>query len=117
MARERMYGSAMDCISTAVCTRTGMPFCSQTSATARQFITVASMPMWSARVRSILPPAFLAPRQKLPPPMTMPTWTPMSTHSLMTSQTWPMTSKSRPVPLSPDRASPLIFSSTRLYTG
>ena len=60
-------------ISMAVCTRTGMPFCSHTSATARQFITVASMPMWSARVRSMAPPLFLAPRQKLPPPTTRPT--------------------------------------------
>ena len=84
---------------------------------AMQFMAVASMPIWSARVRSMWPSPFLTPRQKLPPPMTTPTWTPMATHSLMTSATRPMTWKSRPKCLSPARASPLIFSSTRLYFG
>ena len=36
--------SAMARISMAVCTRTGIPFCSHTSATARQFITVPAFP-------------------------------------------------------------------------
>ena len=53
MALARMYGSATARISSAVCTRTSTPFCSSTSAMAMQFIAVASMPMWSARVRSI----------------------------------------------------------------
>ncbi len=58
-----------------------------------QFMAVASIPMWSARVRSMLPSPSLTPRQKLPPPMTIPTCTPMSTHCLITSHTRPMTSK------------------------
>ena len=72
VARCRMYGSAIRFISIAVCTRTGTPRCSSASASASALIVVASMPIWSARVRSILPPPSLTPRQKLPPPTTTP---------------------------------------------
>ena len=78
---------------------------------------VASIPILSALTRSTLPAPSLTPRQKLPPPMTTPTSTPMSTHFFTASHTLPITPKSRPLCFSPASASPLIFSSTRLYTG
>ena len=47
---------------------TSTPRCSSASATASAFIAVPSIPIWSARVRSIEPE--LRPLQKLPPPTT-----------------------------------------------
>ena len=76
-------------------------------------MTVASMPMWSARVRSMLP--LERPRQKLPPPTTMATSTPISTSSFTGLQMLSTVSKSMPWPALPARDSPLSFKSTRLY--
>ena len=119
MDLDRVKYSANLFISTAVRTLASRPCCSRASATAMAFITVASMPIASAWLRCSLPEPFLTPRQKLPPPMTRPTWTPISTHSLMEAQTALILSKSRPKPspaavFSP-RASPLTFSRMRLY--
>ena len=76
----------------------------------------ASMPIWSARVRSILPPPSLTPRQKLPPPTTMPISQPCSLHFLYRHR---IPGRSRQNSgrnvLSPASASPLIFMRTRLY--
>ena len=73
MARRaslRVKGCATWGMVMEVNTSVGTPSCSSLSETARAFITVASMPILSARVRSILP--LERPRQKLPPPTTMP---------------------------------------------
>jgi len=51
-------------------TRVGTPAFSSASCIASAFITVASMPIWSAVVRSIPWAAPLRPRKMLPPPMT-----------------------------------------------
>ena len=66
-------------------------------ATASALMAVASMPMWSARVRSILPPPSFTPRQKLPPPTTMPI-SHARFDALLDHIAYrrPMTSKSRP---------------------
>ena len=78
-ALRRMNGSATLIMFSAVCTRTGTPRCSMASCMASELMTVASMPMWSAVVRSMLVPCL--PRQKLPPPSTMPTSTPIVMHA------------------------------------
>lgn len=78
IARLRIYGSAICCMLIAVCTRTSNPSDSSISATANAFIVVASIPMWSALVRSIF--SLERPRQKLPPPTTIPICTPAFTH-------------------------------------
>ena len=65
----------------AVCTLTSRPQFSRPSATASAFIAVASIPIWSALVLSIAP--LDLPLQKLPPPTTIPTSTPASTHFFM----------------------------------
>ena len=104
-------------MSTAVITRALAPICLNTSHTARQFIAVASMPIRSALTRSTFPAPSFTPRQKLPPPMTMPTCTPCSTQLFTVRQTRVTKSKSKPVFFSPARASPLILMRTRRYTG
>ena len=105
--------SAMDGIESALCTLAGTPICSSTSQSANAFITVASIPMWSARLLSMLP--LLRPRQKFPPPTTMASSTPSSVHFLMLSQIFVATSKSIPMPFSPASASPESLSKMRLY--
>ena len=76
-------------------------------------MTVASIPILSARVRSILP--LVRPRQKLPPPTTMPIWTPRSYAFFTPPQMASMAASSKPMPFSPPSASPLIFRRIRLY--
>ena len=88
-------------------TSVSTPSCSSLSETASAFITVASIPILSARVRSILP--LERPRQKLPPPTTMPICTPRSWAFFTPPQIASMVGSSKPVPFSPPRASPLIF--------
>ena len=83
------------------------------SLTASAFMTVASMPILSASMRSILP--LERPRQKLPPPTTMAIWVPKSCAALMPAQMEAMVSSSKPVPLGPESASPLTFRRIRLY--
>ena len=72
-----------------------------------QFITVASIPIWSAFVRSIF--SLERPLQKFPPPMTIPTWIPSSTRLFTCFATPTTVASSKPVPFSPARASPLSF--------
>jgi hypothetical protein len=66
---------------TAVWTCAGMPALTRASFNARAFITVASMPIESAVARSMPDRAPVAPRNRLPPPTTMPTCTPRATTS------------------------------------
>ena len=82
---------------------------------AREFITVASMPIWSAVVLSIFVPCL--PRQKLPPPITKPTSTPMLWICTICSTTGAITSWLRPKRWSPARASPESFNKILLYLG
>ena len=52
----KINGSAKETMLRAVCTRTGTPRCSMASIMAKEFMTVASIPIWSAVVRSIFVP-------------------------------------------------------------
>ena len=74
-----------------------------------QFIAVASIPIRSALTRSTFPAPSLTPRQKLPPPITMPICAPRSMHFLTLSHTELTKSNSYPLPFFPARASPLIL--------
>ena len=70
--------------------------------------------MRSALTRSTFPAPSLTPRQKLPPPMTMPTCTPASAAFFTAAQTEDTKSKSKPVFFSAASASPLILMTMRL---
>ena len=70
-----------------------------------QFITVASIPIWSAFVRSIV--SLVLPLQKFPPPITIPTCVPLSTICLTCFATSMTVASSKPWCLSPASASPL----------
>ena len=78
-----------------------------------QFITVASMPIWSAFTRSIS--LLVRPRQKFPPPVTIPTSTPASTEIFTCLATSLTAVSSNPVFFGPARASPLNFNNTRFH--
>ena len=71
-------------------------------------MTVASMPIWSAFVRSMF--SLVLPRQKFPPPITTPTWTPLFTTCAICAAAFLTVASSKPCFLSPARASPLSFS-------
>ena len=96
-----------------VITTAGTPCWRRASLTAMAFITVASIPILSASMRSILPEE--RPRQKLPPPTTMPICAPRSYAALMPAQIEAMVASSKPVPFSPESASPETFKRIRLY--
>ena len=115
LAPLAVNGSAILTISTAVMTTEGTPICSRVSFSARQFITVASIPMLSALVLSILP--LERPRQKFPPPITMPISAPISRQVLILLHTVSTIWKSIPVPLSPASTSPESLSSILLKAG
>src|SRR6478736_6613578 len=112
MARRGMYASATWPMVMALCTRVSTPACSRKSCSARQFMTVPSMPMYSARARSRPFWASSAPRKKLPPPQTMATCTPSATAAAISAATRRTTPASRPID-PPPNASPDSFSSTR----
>ena len=78
-----------------------------------QFMTVASIPMESAFVRSMV--SLLLPRQKLPPPMTIATCVPPSTSVLICFATSMQVASSKPVFFSPAKASPLNFNKILAY--
>ena len=98
----------------ADCTRVGVPRFSSAVCMASAFITVASMPMWSAWARSMPLAAAETPRKMLPPPMTRHTSMPARTTSPTSLAMRPTISVSRPYSRRPIRASPEIFSRTRL---
>src|SRR5436190_6291796 len=54
------------------------------------------------------------PRKMLPPPTTMPTWTPSSCTSRISSASAPITASSMPCPAPPARISPLSLRTMRL---
>src|SRR5580704_10287496 len=99
----------------ALITRVYTPICSRASCSARELMTVASMPMWSAVTRSIFWAAAATPRKILPPPTTRPTCTPVAA----TAATSPASSLTRaasiPKAAPPASASPLSLSRMRLY--
>ncbi len=72
-----MYGSHSRGISMALCSLVSWPARSSASCSARPFITVPSIPMWSDWVASMPDMAPVRPRQKLPPPTTTQTSTSM----------------------------------------
>ena len=90
------------------------PFCLQESARYIAFITVASIPIWSALTLSIAGLALL-PLQKLPPPTTRVTCVPCEITSLIWSIIPKIVSLSKFLSVLPARASPLNLSTTRLY--
>ncbi len=94
-------------------TDASMPRARSASRIARAFITVAIMPMWSPVTRSV--PCFCsqAPRNRLPPPMTMPISAPSARAATMSSAMRPTTAGSMPSGAPPASASPDSFSSTR----
>src|ERR1035441_3912105 len=114
MARRRIYGSATWRISMALITRVETPACSSASESARELMTVASMPMWSAVTRSIFCAAAATPRKILPPPTTTAISMPAAATSA-TSRAKPLTfSESMPNDAAPANTSPLSFSRMRL---
>ena len=74
------YSFVIDPHSNGVRTAVFIPTYLNISDTYIQFITVASIPIWSALVRSIV--SLVRPRQKLPPPITIPTSVPLSVSCL-----------------------------------
>jgi hypothetical protein len=70
-----MNGSATSVIVMPVCRRVSTPSFSRASCSASALITVASIPMWSAALRSIPAELTCAPRTMLPPPTTTATST------------------------------------------
>ncbi len=77
-------------------TRACMPKLSSASCSAREFITVASIPMWSAATRSMPARASPAPRKMLPPPITTATCTSICTMSCSSPAMRLMTAGSMP---------------------
>src|SRR5688500_17094470 len=115
MARRRMYGSASCSMRMAVSTRVCSPLRSMAFCRARALITVARIPRYSARTRSIPCALAAVPRTMLPPPITSPSATPISCTARISSVSRCTTGGLMPKPCSPASASPLILSSTRRY--
>ena len=80
-----MNGSQIDIIVMPDCTRVGTPRLSREFCITSAFITVASMPMWSACARSMPASTPHLPRQILPPPITRQIWQPSSIAPLISS--------------------------------
>ncbi len=114
MARHLEYGSPIGNIPMAVSTTAGCPMASRAELSASEFITVASIPIWSPFTRSNPFEAPLSPLKILPPPMTMATSTPLSTACLI----WAAYDASRwlsiPYPCSPISDSPESFNNILL---
>src|ERR1044071_3941062 len=112
-ARRRIHGSATWSIWIADMTRVNNPSFSSACWSARLLMTVASMPMWSAATRSM--PSVLAdrPRKMLPPPRTMPTWTPSACTSFTSCASPARISSAMPCPASPASSSPESLSRMR----
>ncbi len=117
MARRRMYGSAMRGISMALSTRVVCPARSSASCNASAFMTVPSMPMWSLWVASMPVIAPWRPRQKLPPPTTTVTSTPISRTAMISCAVAARVSPSRPEPEGPANASPDGLKTMRFHRG
>ena len=111
-APRELYPSATRGMSTELITRTGTPSLARQSCRARELINVASMPIWSARFRSISP--LERPRQMLPPPRVTPTCTPRACRLWICRATASTFSKSTVSPW-PPMASPESLRDTRLY--
>src|SRR5574343_197358 len=81
------------------------------------FITVASMPMYSAVARSIPVAVPAIPRKMLPPPITTPISTPKSATALTSPQIAAMVCGLMPYASPPIKASPESLRRMRLYFG
>src|SRR3954452_19342835 len=117
IALRRMYGSHSLGISMALCTRVSWPARSRASCSARAFMTVPSMPMWSDWVASMPDIAPVRPRQKLPPPTTTHTSTSMSRTAMISFAVVSRVAASRPCPNSPASASPDGLKTIRFHRG
>src|SRR5579863_441357 len=104
-------------MATAESTRAGWPACSSAPSIASAFITVASMPIESARARSMPLSAPSSPRKKLPPPTTTATCTPSLAAALRSPARRRMVGACRPWESGPIRASPESLTTTRLNSG
>src|SRR3954465_13439156 len=98
-------------------TRAYIPSPSSASCIAREFMTVASIPMWSAATRSIPARASPAPRKIFPPPMTTAVWTPICTMSWSSPAIRLRTAGSTPYSTEPSSASPDSFTRMREKRG
>src|ERR1700722_13234307 len=104
-------------MATAESTRAGWSICSSAPSIASAFITVASMPIESARARSIPLSAPWSPRKKLPPPTTTATCTPSSAAALRSPAMRCRVGACRPCVSGPISASPDSLTTTRLNNG
>src|SRR5471032_2608232 len=86
----------------------------QASESARELMTVASMPMWSPVTRSMLRAAAATPRKMLPPPTTTPISTPAAVTSATSRARAFTRSASIPKVAVSAKASPLSLSRMRL---
>ncbi len=82
-----MYSSHTSLMRIADITRAYRPSASTASCIASEFMTVASMPMWSPVTRSMPARASPAPRKMLPPPITTATCMPRLMTSRISSAT------------------------------
>lgn len=114
-ALSRTNVSATCSMQRADITFTSSPMLSRMSCKPSELITVASIPILSALVLSISP--LDLPLQKLPPPTTIATSTPLSTKSLTGATIFAAVSKLIPKRSSPAKDSPLSFKRTLLYLG
>src|SRR3954452_10995699 len=117
IALRRMYGSHSLGISMALCTRVSWPARSRASCSARAFMTVPSIPMWSDWVASMPDMAPVRPRQKLPPPTTTHTSTSISRTAMISLAVVSRVAASRPCPDSPASASPDGLKTIRFHRG
>src|SRR3569833_3054273 len=98
-------------------TRAYMPSPSSASCIAREFMSVASMPMWSAATRAMPARARPAPRKMLPPPITTAVCTPICTISWSSPAIRLRTAGSTPYSTAPSSASPDSFTRMREKRG
>src|SRR5271170_1124752 len=116
-AAWREYGWQSDGMATAERTRAAWPIFSRAPSIASAFITVASMPIESARARSMPLSAPWSPRKKLPPPTTTATCTPSSAAAFRSPAMRCTVGACRPCVSGPISASPESLTTTRLNKG
>src|SRR5271165_443611 len=104
-------------MATAESTRAGWPSCSRAPSIASAFMTVASIPIESARARSMPLSAPCRPRKKLPPPTTTATCTLRSAAAFRSSAMRATVGALSPNGSGPISASPESLTTTRLNRG
>src|SRR5271166_2190538 len=116
-AAWREYGWQSDGMATAESTRAAWPIFSSAPSIASAFMTVASIPIESARARSMPLSAPWSPRKKLPPPTTTATCTPSSAAAFRSPAIRRMVGACSPCVSGPISASPESLTTTRLNKG